>query len=87
MSVAGVDYMRIKYRYIPQHITESHFITVRCEVTDDPSAAIRYVNPEDVLRFLNGLYGPSQPMDYKPVRLKITYELEAEESPDLRSHK
>lgn len=70
--------MRTKYRYIPQHITRGHFITVRCEITADPSVAVRFPTPEDVLYFLNGRFGPSEPMDYKPVTLKITYSLEPE---------
>lgn len=68
--------MRVKERFIPQHIAEGHFITVRCELTRDPSAAVRFPTPEDVLYFLNGRFGPSQPMDYKPVKLIITFEIE-----------
>lgn len=69
---------KIKYRYIPQHVTDGHFLTIRCERTNDPSAANRYVTPEDVLWFLYGMYGPREPIDYKPVKMRITYELEDE---------
>lgn len=66
--------MKVKYRYIPQHIN-GHFITVRCEITNDPSAAVRFPTPEDVLFFLNGRFGPSEPLDYKPAKIRITLEV------------
>ena len=70
--------MKIRHKWIPQH-HNGHFITLRCEPTDDESHAARFPTAEDCLIFLNGIHGPREPLDYKPVKLRITYELESEE--------
>lgn len=77
--------MRTKQKWIPQHIN-GHFITLRCEPTNDESAAARFPSPEDCFVFLNGIHGPSEPLHYKPVPLRIIYELETEVKPSERKH-
>lgn len=72
--------MKTKYRYVPQHKDKTHFLDAHSQPVTDFMKAIRFADPEDDYAiWLLGRYGPEQPLNYSPVLMKITYELEEEQ--------
>ncbi|MNN43065.1 hypothetical protein D3C81_1572810 [compost metagenome] len=68
-----------RIRYVIRH-KDGHFINIRCEPTHDFMKVDRWVTEDDVQAFLHGYYAPPEPDNYYAVPVKVTYELETEES-------
>ncbi|MFF3923134.1 hypothetical protein [Paenibacillus lactis] len=74
--------MKIKYRFIPQH-KDGHFIDLYSQPVDDYMKAVHFAREDDLESFLLGRYGPDDPWNFRAVPVKVTYELEENQSEHL----
>lgn len=66
--------METHFSNIVKRRSDGEMITLRLEIAKDIRSALRFNHVEDYQTFINGRYGPDDPLDYYLQTIRIMYE-------------